>query len=132
MNERPQSAISFGAGNDDPLRAARELLDVLESEHRALQANDVETLESAVRAKQALVARLRGFDARRHDGADPEMKSLLERCRNLNEENGAIVAARMHLTRCSLAILRGENETALYGPEGSVPGGATGRSIARA
>lgn len=132
MNDRPQSDVSFGAGKVDPLHAAQELLSALENEHRALSTNDIDALESAVRAKQALVALLRGYDPRRTGGSDPEMKSLLERCRRLNEKNGAVVAARMHLTQRSLAILRGETETGLYGPGGVLPDSPAGRSIARA
>jgi flagellar biosynthesis/type III secretory pathway chaperone len=112
---------------------AARLLEVLAEEHRALAANEIETLEQSVKAKQELVAAINAAAGRAAPAIDAELKTLLQQCRHQNEVNGAIVAARLHLTELSLAILRGDAQSALYGPHGGTAGGSgSGRSIARA
>jgi flagellar biosynthesis/type III secretory pathway chaperone len=126
---------STAAGSSDPvlLRAALDLLAILEGEHRALSGNDIDALESAVQAKQALITQLGTVGARQAATTDTGLKSLIERCRHQNELNGAIVAARLHLAECGLAILRGESQATLYGPRGGTTmENPSGRTIARA
>ena len=126
MTDRPANA--------NPARdVAAKLLDALADEQRALAGNHVDALEQSVRAKQALIAEINAATSAVAPIVDPDLKRLLQQCRHQNEINGAMVAARLHLTELSLAILRGDAQTTLYGPHGSTAGGSgTGRTIARA
>ncbi len=132
----------------------------LDAEHTLLKANDIEGLEQAGGARQDTVTRLlRLEDERRQlcrmQGREtdlPALSALLkwcdpqgalsdaysrcasqaQRCRELNDRNGALVAARLQRVSSMLGALSPASPSAgLYGPRGgSSPGApAAGRVL---
>jgi flagellar biosynthesis/type III secretory pathway chaperone len=120
----------------------------LESEHALLKANDIEGLEQAGAARQDTVMRLvRLEDERRqlcrmlgHDagpegvsavlrwcdpqgglaGAYEQCSTQAQRCREQNDRNGALVAARLQKVSSMLGALAPANASSgLYGPRGA-------------
>src|ERR1700749_1455080 len=107
----------------DESLALTELSALLDREHGFLEANDVGSLEGATRERQRCVARIFRVDEERRAlcrdmGRDADLKGLEDllrwcdprgslagswaqcseaaaRCRNLNDRNGALVAARL-------------------------------------
>lgn len=125
----------------------------LESEHALLKANDIEGLEGASGARQDTVLRLlRLEDERRHlcqllgRGDDNEAMAgllrwcdpagslaevyrssseLAQRCREQNDRNGALVAARLQRISGMLdAVDNDRSAPGVYGPRGSSGGSA--------
>jgi len=136
-----------------------ELAGLLDREYALLVANDVVTLEAAMEERQVALGRLlRIEDERRslcrmHGHAtdlpgleqilawcDPRgtLKSLwtqcgqgATRCRELNDKNGALVAARMKRVESLLGVLTGQRpEAPTYGPKGAYATPRSGRVLA--
>lgn len=124
-----------------------ELEPQLDREHAALLARDLAALESGADSRQLLLARLtklederraactlHGFGADKHglakllEWCDPqrsltnhyqECMARAERCRDRNDRNAALVAARMHRIEGMLSALVGEpNAVTTYGRAG--------------
>lgn len=127
--------------------ALRRLEVLLDTEHEYLLANDIEELDRAGEARQGCVgALLRIEDERRslcrmmNLPADPagierllkwcdpsralhkrwaECVTLAVNCRNRNERNGALVAARLKRVEGMLDVLTGRsNQQQVYGKQG--------------
>ena len=127
----------------------------LEAEHALLKANDIEGLEQAGSARQDTVTRLLRLEDERRQlcrllgkSADPAgVSALLKwcdpqgllsgaygncaalalRCREQNDRNGALVAARLQRISGMLDALTPANPAAgLYGPRGSSTTGNAG------
>jgi flagellar biosynthesis/type III secretory pathway chaperone len=135
----PPSRPALGAHTPGAagIDAARRLLEVLARERDALMRPTAgDDLAETVRAKQALLDELAVLTRAPGTVAAlaPELHALLAECRRGNERNGALLAARLHHARRSLAILRGEPADAgLYDPRGaSTPGALGQRSLAKA
>jgi flagellar biosynthesis/type III secretory pathway chaperone len=142
------------------ISALTELAGLLEREHGLLVANDVETLESVMEERQVCVGKLlraeeerrslcrmhgRGVDAagiqQLMSWCDPsgtlqsrwaECASGATRCRELNDKNGALVAARMKRVETLLGALTGKAQEAAptYGPKGAYAPVRSGRVLA--
>jgi flagellar biosynthesis/type III secretory pathway chaperone len=120
----------------------------LETEHALLKANDIEGLEQAGSARQDTVMRLVRLEDERRQlcrmlGQDPgpegvsavlrwcdpqgglagayqECSAQAQRCRESNERNGALVAARLQKVSSMLGALTPANASSgLYGPRGA-------------
>jgi flagella synthesis protein FlgN len=132
----------------DESKALNELAALLDREHGYLEANDVASLEGAARDRQRCVARIIRVDEERRAlcrdmGHPPELKGLEElirwcdpkgtlaggwaecsaaadRCRRLNDRNGALVAARLTHVQARLGtLIESRREAVTYGPRGS-------------
>lgn len=128
----------------------------LDAEHALLKANDIEGLEQAGGARQDTVVRLLGLEDDRRQlcrmlGREPgpegvsavlrwcdpqgtlaeayqRCASQAQRCREHNDRNGALVAARLQKVSSMLGALTPANgASALYGPRGA---DAAGRNTA--
>ena len=131
----------------DESRALSELAALLEREHGYLEGNDVAALEGAARERQKCVARIFRVDEERRAlcrdmGHSQDLKGLEElirwcdskgtlargwaecsaaadKCRQLNDRNGALVAARLTHVQARLGVLiESHRETVTYGPRG--------------
>lgn len=128
--------------------ALAELERILTREHEILTANDVDALERSATERQACVGRLLrveeerrslcrmlGYPAEREGleklmaWCDPqgslqarwaECAASATRCRDLNDRNGALVAARMRRVESLLGVItgRGAAPPQTYGPSG--------------
>ncbi|MEJ0039105.1 MAG: flagellar protein FlgN [Gammaproteobacteria bacterium] len=136
-----------------------ELSSLLDREHALLVSNDIETLESVMALRQVSVGTLlsaeeerrnlcrmhgRGVDAagvlQLMNWCDPqgslkarwaECAKGAARCRELNDRNGALVAARMKRVETLLTTLTGQSrEVPTYGPKGAYAPARSGRVLA--
>jgi flagellar biosynthesis/type III secretory pathway chaperone len=136
-----------------------ELASLLDREHELLVANDIEALEAVMAQRQVAVGKLLAAeDERRNlcrmhgrgvDGAgalqlmawcDPrgtlkprwdDCAKGANRCRDLNDRNGALVVARMKRVETLLTTLTGQpRETPTYGPKGAYAPARSGRMLA--
>jgi flagella synthesis protein FlgN len=131
----------------DESRALNELAALLDREHSYLEANDVASLEGAARERQRCVGRIIRVDEERRAlcrdmGRSPDLEGLEElvrwcdpngilsggwgecsaaadRCRRLNDRNGALVAARLTHVQARLGtLIQSRGEAVTYGPRG--------------
>jgi flagellar biosynthesis/type III secretory pathway chaperone len=135
--------------------ALARLDELLGQEHGVLGQNDVTALERTSSARQDQISslasiedqrrslcRMQGFAADANGLRDliascdstGNLSALLRkcaeratRCRDLNERNGAVVAARLKRVEGLLGILTGRgDEVPTYGPQGGSQGGSSG------
>jgi len=138
--------------------ALNELSTLLDREHGFLEANDVVSLEGATRERQRCVARIFRVDEERRAlcrdmGRDVDLKGLEDllrwcdprgslagswaqcseaaaRCRNLNDRNGALVAARLKHVQARLGtLISSRRDASTYGPKGAYSQASTGRVL---
>ena len=138
--------------------ALNELSTLLDREHGFLEANDVTSLEGATRERQRCVARIFRVDEERRAlcrdmGRDVDLKGLEDllgwcdprgslagswaqcseaaaRCRNLNDRNGALVAARLKHVQARLGtLISSRRDASTYGPKGAYSQASTGRVL---
>jgi len=143
----------------DESRALSDLAALLEREHGYLEGNDVAALEGAARERQKCVARIFRVDEERRAlcrdmGHSQDLKGLEElirscdskgtlaggwaecsaaadKCRRLNDRNGALVAARLTHVQARLGVLiESRRETMTYGPRGGYSQPSAGRVVA--
>ena len=143
----------------DESSALHELAVLLDREHGYLEANDVVSLEGAARERQRCVARIGRVDEERRalcrdmghpldlEGlerlirwCDPsgtlaggwgECSAAAARCRQLNDRNGALVAARLKHVQARLGtLIESRRETVTYGPRGLCSQGSSGKVVA--
>jgi flagellar biosynthesis protein FlgN len=146
---------------DDEGRNLGQLESLLVSEHALLEGSDVEALERAGNARQTCIAELLRIDDERRslcrmldfptdlDGLRKLLKwcdpanGLLSRwtacmqkaaqCRQLNERNGALVAAKLKRVEGLLGLLTGRDRSAsIYSPQGSYTRQPAGHTLAQA
>ena len=139
--------------------ALTELATLLDREHSLLEANDVDTLEAVMEERQVSVGRLMQAEEERRSlcrahGREPDAvgtEQLMKwcdprgtltqrwaqcadgatRCRELNDRNGALVAARMKRVETLLTVLTGQpQEAPTYGPKGAGYNLRSGRVLA--
>ncbi len=139
--------------------ALNELSALLDQEHAFLEANDVASLEGASRDRQRCVARIMRVDEERRglcrdlghpltlEGleqlirwCDPQgtlaggwsaCSAAAARCRQLNDRNGALVAARLQHVQARLGtLIESRRETVTYGPRGAYSQTSHGRVVA--
>ena len=139
--------------------ALNELSTLLDREHGFLQANDVVSLEGATRERQRCVARIFRVDAERRalcrdQGYPLDLQGLEQlirwcdphgtlaqewtvcsaaaaRCRQLNDRNGALVAARLKHVQARLGtLISSRREAVTYGPRGAYSQSSSGRVVA--
>jgi flagellar biosynthesis/type III secretory pathway chaperone len=141
----------------DESLALNELATLLDREHGFLEANDVVALEGATRERQRCVARICRVDEERRalcrdlgrpvdlEGledllrwCDPkgslssswaECSEAASKARNLNDRNGALVAARLKHVQARLGTLIARREASTYGPKGAYSQASTGRVL---
>jgi len=100
------SAAATLSGDEQQLHAAVQLLEVLETEYRALQAGDAAALTTAAAAKSVLLraldpaARVRLPEARRD-----QLDELLRQARHANLRNGEFINAQQAYVRARWAGL---------------------------
>jgi flagellar biosynthesis/type III secretory pathway chaperone len=138
--------------------ALNELSVLLDREHRYLEANDVVSLEGVSRERQRCVARIFRIDEERRalcrDRGHPlDLKGLedlirwcdpkgtlaggwaecfaaADKCRRLNDRNGALVAARLTHVQARLGtLIESRRETTTYGPRGGYSQASSGRVL---
>jgi flagellar biosynthesis/type III secretory pathway chaperone len=142
----------------DESQALNELSGLLEREHGYLEGNDVASLEGATRERQRCVARIFRVDEERRAlcsdlGYGLDLKGLEElirwcdpkgtlaqgwaecsaaaaRCQQLNDRNGALVAARLQHVQARLGtLIDSRRETVTYGPRGAYGPSSSGRVV---
>ena len=142
----------------DESLALNELSTLLDREHGFLEANDVVALEGATRERQRCVARICRVDEERRAlcrdlGRPVDVKGLEDllrwcdpegslsvswaecseaasKARNLNDRNGALVAARLKHVQARLGtLIAGRREASTYGPKGAYSQASTGRVL---
>jgi flagella synthesis protein FlgN len=138
--------------------ALNELSTLLDREHEFLQANDVVSLEGATRERQRCVGRIFRVDEERRNlcrdlGYPLDLKGLEDlirwcdprstlagrwaectdaatRCRQLNDRNGALVAARLKHVQARLGtLIQSRREVVTYGPRGAYAQASAGRVV---
>jgi flagella synthesis protein FlgN len=143
----------------DETQALNELSALLDREHGYLEANDVVSLEGATRERQRCVARIFRVDEERRAlcsdlgysldlsgleqlirWCDPEgalaegwaeCSAAAARCRQLNDRNGALVAARLQHVQARLGtLIEGRREAVTYGPRGAYGPSPSGQVVA--
>jgi len=143
----------------DESSALGELSTLLDREHGFLEANDVVALEGASRERQRTVARIYRVDEERRAlcrdlgypldvkgleelirwcdpkgtlaGGWAECSAAAEKCRQLNDRNGALVAARLKHVQARLGtLIDSRREAVTYGPRGAYSQAASGRVVA--
>ena len=143
----------------DESQALNELSTLLDREHGFLEANDVTSLDAANKERQKCVVRILQVDEERRAlcGAtgrpldvhgledlirwcDPKgtltagwaaCSAAARRCRQLNERNGALVAARLKHVEARLGtLIDGSRESVTYGPKGAYGTSSSGRVVA--
>ncbi len=123
---------------DEQIRTAQAMLGTLDKENRALVESNSDALNSAGADKARLVETLEVLEHERRDLADTlsielsahnsdeagvrwrKLLSLIEKCRERNQRNGAIVKARREQVLEALKLLRG-SELELYNSSGLKP-----------
>ncbi len=139
-------------------RALLELAALLDREHGYLEANDVVSLEGASHERQRCVARILRVDEERRTlcstmkysldlkglealirwcdpkgtlaGGWAECSAAAGRCRQLNDRNGALVAARLKHVQARLGtLIESRREPVTYGPRGAYGPTAAGRVV---
>jgi flagellar biosynthesis protein FlgN len=143
----------------DESSALNELSALLDREHGFLEANDVVSLEGATRERQRCVARIFRVDEQRRalcrDMGQPldvngleqlirwcdpkgtlasgwaECSAAAAKCRQANDRNGALVAARLTHVQARLGtLIASRRETVTYGPRGAYAQASAGRVVA--
>jgi flagellar biosynthesis protein FlgN len=156
--DQAQCRERLGRLISDESRALHELSELLDREHGFLQANDVISLEGAARARQSCVARMFRVDEERRAlctemgysldlkgletlilWCDPrgtlaagwaECSAAAAHCRQLNDRNGALVAARLQHVQARLGtLIDGRREAVTYGPRGAYGPSSSGRVV---
>ncbi|RMG50478.1 MAG: flagellar protein FlgN [Gammaproteobacteria bacterium] len=143
---------------DEGLTLARSLLDVLQAERKALEANNTRALQQAVAEKEALFPRMQALEqalgatlppSARLDipqtlsRLDPSgelaaryhaLAEELQRCARENRVNGGIVELGQRYLQESLSILRGNLQTGegTYDPCGKLHNEAGGHLLSKA
>lgn len=139
--------------------ALRELSVLLDREHGYLEANDVVSLEDATRERQRCVARICSVDEERRalcrdtgntldlngleqlirwcdpkgtlTGGWAECCAAAAKCRQLNDRNGALVAARLQHVQARLGtLIESRRDAVTYGPRGAYSQASSGRVLA--
>ena len=150
-----QQLLADEAGNLERLEA------LLDQERELLSGTDVEALERAGNARQARIAELLRIDDERRSmcrmlgfpadvsglqrllqWCDPEHQLQQQwaecmqkaaRCRQSNERNGALVAARLKRVEGLLGVLTGRDRNpTVYSAQGSYAHGSVGHTLAQA
>jgi flagella synthesis protein FlgN len=142
----------------DESLALNELSTLLDREHGFLEENDVVALEGATRERQRCVARIFRIDEERRalcrdtgrpvdlkgledllrwcdpqgslSGSWAECSEAAAKARNLNDRNGALVAARLKHVQARLGtLIASRREASTYGPKGAYGQASTGRVL---
>jgi flagella synthesis protein FlgN len=143
----------------DERHALGELSVLLDREHGFLEANDVVALEGASRERQRTVARIFRTDEERRAlcrdlgysldlqgleqlirWCDPkgslangwaQCSAAAAKCRQLNDRNGALVAARLKHVQARLGtLIESRREAVTYGPRGAYGPASSGSVVA--
>ena len=159
MMDQTQCREKLGRLISDEIQALNELAGLLEREHGYLEGSDVVSLEGATRERQRCVARICRVDEQRRAlcsdlGYALDLKGLEElirwcdpkgalvrgwaecsataaKCRQLNDRNGALVAARLQHVQARLGtLIEGRREAVTYGPRGAYGQSPSGRVVA--
>ena len=129
---------------DQEISALEAVLDVLQSEHEALETRDADALTAASELKLKCIETARRIGAERAtmltDAADiqsnPQVSLRWERltklahgCKEKNERNGMLIRFQHKYVEQTLAVLRndGGSEFPVYGPDGNSQSGARRR-----
>ena len=145
----------------EEVRSLSQLESLLATEHGLLQGNDVEALERACNARQSCTANLLRIDDDRRalcrmldfqtdaeglrqlmNWCDPagdlrsrwtECMRIAAQCRQLNERNGALVAAKLKRVAGLLGMLTGRDSAAsVYSSKGGYAPLPAGHTLAQA
>lgn len=135
-----------------------QLVELLDTEHATLVANDPDALERAGDARHAHVTKLLRIEDERRSlcrmlGMAPDAKGLEKllawcdpqgtlkaawarcaalagECRDRNDRNGALVAARLRRVEGVLGALKARGESHVYGRQGLALAGKAGQVLA--
>jgi flagella synthesis protein FlgN len=156
--DQSQCREKLGRLMGEESRALNELAVLLDREHGYLEANDVVSLQGANRERQRCVARIFRVDEERRalcrDRGHPlDIKGLedlirwcdpkgtlaggwaecfaaADKCRRLNDRNGALVAARLTHVQARLGtLIESRREATTYGPRGVYSQASSGRVL---
>jgi flagella synthesis protein FlgN len=157
--DQTQCREKLGNLMSDERRALNELSTLLDREHGFLEASDVVALEAATRDRQKCVARIFRVDEERRAlctamGRAVDLQGLEDlirwcdpkgtlasgwadcsaaavRCRQLNDRNGALVAARLKHVQARLGtLIDGRRQSVTYGPKGGYAASSSGHVVA--
>lgn len=115
------SLESARAGDADRglLHMCRRLLDLLNSEAKALSEADVARVSRLSEEKNTLLAELRGeLERRPISQVDPTLESVLRDCRHQNAVNGVTLSMTRNNHLALLRTLRNEDAAPVYAPSG--------------
>lgn len=143
MSDTAHNAADITRILDQEINALEAVLNVLESEHHALEARDAEALTAASELKLKCIETARRIGADRAalitDTDDiqnnPQVSLRWERlaklahgCKEKNERNGMMIRWQHKYVEQTLAVLRNDSgDSALYGPDGNSSRGNKGR-----
>lgn len=144
----------------EDIGAAQRLLQLIEDELQALEARDLERLQSLLDAKLPLLQQMENNGRQRSQllqqagvsndrqglaelaalgsvAADTlarsdELGELLEQCKQANLRNGRVIRSNQHATGRLLDILRGQETPSLYDRRGSATQGNRQRPLSQA
>lgn len=144
----------------EDIGAAQRLLQSIEDEFHALEARDLERLQSLLDAKLPLLQQMEqngrqrarlllqaGVSGDREGLAElaalgsvsaetversDELGTLLEQCKQANLRNGRVIRSNQHATGRLLDILRGQDTPSLYDRRGSATQGGRQRPLSQA
>ncbi len=120
---------------DQEISALEAVMQVLDSEHNALEARDAEALTAASQLKLKCIETARRLGAERAQllpdagqiAANPDISVRWEKlaklahgCKEKNERNGMLIRWQHKYIEQTLAVLRNDGgaESSLYGPDG--------------
>jgi flagellar biosynthesis/type III secretory pathway chaperone len=159
MMNQAQCLERLGRLLSEDMFALNELSAFLDREHGYLEANDVASLEGATRERQRCVARIFRVDEERRAlcrdmgrpldlkgledlirwcdpkrtlaGGWAEWSAAADKCRRLNDRNGALVSARLTHVQARLGtLMESRREAVTYGPRGGYSPTSSGRVVA--
>ncbi|MGE0557187.1 MAG: flagella synthesis protein FlgN [Burkholderiales bacterium] len=161
MNDRLMRTGALLDGLREERAAMQSFLVLLEEEQAALAAGDADKVAAGLPGKSQLLTQLTGYASRRNgllnslrlpegrDGVEhlfagqPDALALAEEWRELmmvtrkawraNQENGALIAGRLHANVQALTVLNGfTGRSQLYGRQGQTVNAWSGRRLGAA
>lgn len=161
MNDRLMQTGALLDGLREERAAMQSFLDLLEAEKTALAADEADKVVAGLPEKSQLLARLAGYASRRsgllnalrlpegHDGIERllagqadalplaeewrELMGVTRKAWRVNQENGALIAGRLHANAQALAVLNQfTGRFQLYGRQGQAVNAWGGRMLGAA
>jgi flagellar biosynthesis/type III secretory pathway chaperone len=105
---------------DQQISSTQALLTILQREHAALLAGNLELIEQIVQEKRMAIAEIESLGHNAGQVNNPRLQRIAAECARQNEINGGMVEASLRHTQHVLAILHGQSpEAGLYSRAGA-------------